>query len=276
MRRSVVTLLAGLICGIIAVYLTYSYVQLSLQSGAAPSAPAIEMGTVAVANKDLSFGALIDRLSLKLLDWPKASIPKDAFTSIDQIFENVTQPGDRVALVPIHADEPITRTKISGFGERPILSRQVANDMRAVSIRVDDVVGVSGFVLPGDRVDVMLTRRPNANTPTLVTDMILQNITVLGIDQVADQAADRPIVARTATVEVTPEQAQKLALAQQAGTLGLVLRSFENSDLATTKPITERDLVAPLPAAAAPTVVVTPSVRVRYGDGTTVDKPIRP
>jgi pilus assembly protein CpaB len=159
--------------------------------------------------------------------------------------------------------------------------------MRAISIRVDDVVGVSGFVLPGDRVDILLTRRVTTGTDALQTQTLLQNIKIVGIDQSADQAADKPVVAHTATVEVTPEQAQKLILAQQAGSLSLALRSVESTDNVTTGPISERDLGnVPRPApAAAPVVRVVgappppaavPTVRVRYGDGSTVDKVIRP
>ena len=140
---------------------------------------------------------------------------------------------------------------------------------------------VSGFVLPGDRVDILLTRRVTTGTDALQTQTLLQNIKIVGIDQSADQAADKPVVAHTATVEVTPEQTQKLILAQQAGSLSLALRSVASTDNVTAgpiSPISERDLGnAPRPApAAAPVVRVVgappppptvPTVRVRYGDG---------
>ena len=279
MQRSMTSLIIGIICAVVAVALMYFYVQSSLRNaGVVQQAPAIQMGTVVVASKEIRFGAPIDRLTLKMSQWPKASIPQDAFATVDEIFADAKQPGDRVALALIHPDEPVTRPKISGFGEKPTLSRQVSNEMRAVSVRVDDVLGVSGFVLPGDRVDIMLTRRIGNGQDNLVTDIILQNITVLGIDQTADQGADKPIVARTATVEVTPEDAQKLALAQQAGTLGLILRSYENGNSIATRQITERDLATTRPAPVRPPEAppAPPSVRIRYGDGTTVDKPVRP
>ena len=287
MRRSMVSLSLGVVLGFIAVALMYNYIS-NIARGPVQAGPAVELGNVVVAEKNVAFGAPIAPESLKMVSWPKASIPKDAFVSIDDIYSGASAPGDRIALVLIGADEPITRTKISGFGGKPTLSRQVENGMRAISIRVDDVVGVAGFVLPGDRVDILLTRRLTNGPDSLQTQVLLQKIKIVGIDQLADQAADKPVLARTATVEVTPEQAQKLILAQQAGSLSLSLRSVESADNFTSNPITERDLGAPRPAPAAalrpavraaatpaPTPAV-PTVRVRYGDGTTVDKVVRP
>jgi pilus assembly protein CpaB len=238
---------------------------------------------VVVATKDLPFGAPIVREALKLVPWPKASIPMDAFTNIDEIFAGATVPGDRIALFLIGHDEPVTKGKISGFGAKPTLSRQVDDGKRAISIRVDDVVGVAGFVLPGDRVDIFLTRRMES----IQTQVLLQDIKIIGIDQVADQATDKPIVARTATVEVTPEQAQTLVLAQQAGSLSLALRGLQNPGPAASKLLTDRDLggarpapgPAPVRLVAGPAVSsgpVLPTVRVRYGDGSAVDKVVRP
>jgi pilus assembly protein CpaB len=253
------------------------------------AAPAVELGTVVVAAKSLPFGAPIVKETLKTVEWPKVSIPQGAFANVDEIYAGATAPGDRIALALINTDEPITHVRVSGFGAKPTLSRQVENGKRAISIRVDDVVGVAGFVLPGDRVDVMLTRRIGTAANNLRTEIILQDITILGIDQSADQAADKPIVARTATVEVTPEQAQKVILAQQAGSLSLALRSFDTAGLIDTQPITENDLstgrrAAPAPAPApvvrivptAPPPPAAPTVRVRYGDGSAVDRVVRP
>jgi pilus assembly protein CpaB len=239
-----------------------------------------------VAARPLAFGATIDRLMLKTVQWPREALPADGFASIDEIYAGATAPGDRIALAGIAQNEPVTKSKVSGFGGRPTLSRQVENGMRAISIRVDDVVGVAGFVLPGDRVDIMLTRRIGGGDNNLVNEVLLQNVTVLGINQTADQQADQPIVGRTATVEVTPEQAQKLVLAQQAGSLSLALRSVETAGEITARAITEADLgtqrpppvvrrpppaVAPPPAPPPP-----PTVRVRYAAGNTVEKQVRP
>ena len=285
MRRSMVSLIVGVVFAIVAVVLMYNYIQTSLQGAgvAAPAAPAVELATVVVAAKDLPFGTPIDRLSLKAMPWPKASIPADGFATVEEIFANATTPGDRIALILIQHDEPVTKSKVSGFGGRPTMSRQVENGMRAISIAVNDVVGVAGFVLPGDRVDIMLTRKVG---DALVNEVFMQSIMILGINQTANQQSDQPIVGRTATVEVTPEQAQKLVLAQQAGSLSLALRSVETAGTIQTRPITEADLGVrrpppPAPLAPRPGVVAPPApppiptVRVRYADSV-VEKPVRP
>jgi pilus assembly protein CpaB len=280
MRRSMISLVTGIVLGLVAVALMFVYIRNN--SSAPTQAPAIALAPAVVAAKDLPFGTRLEKQFFKVVQWPKASVPDGTFARIDEIFQGATQPGDRIALSLIARDEPITRSKISGFGARPTLSRQVENGKRAISIRVDDVVGVSGFVLPGDRVDIMLTRRIDNRPNDLVTEVLLQNITILGIDQTADQTADKPIVARTATVEVTPEEAQKLALAQQAGSLSLALRSVETAGVVQTRPITEADLAprVPAPVRAAPRPTASPppkppTVRVRYGDAAPVDKPVR-
>ena len=117
--------------------------------------------------------------------------------------------------------------------------------MRAVSVRLNDVVGVGGFVLPGDRVDVLYTR--NSNTGDGVsssTDILIQNVRVLAIDQVADQKQSNPLVAKVATIEVTTLDAQKVALAQTTGSLSLTLRSAGSLDRAAAQRVVEEELVS--------------------------------
>lgn len=285
MRRSVVTLVVGMVFAALAVVLMYNYIQTNLRGQTVVQAPVVDLATTVVAARPLTFGTPIGRLLLKVVQWPREALPADGFASIEEIFAGATQPGDRIALVAVASNEPLTKSKVSGFGGRPTLSRQVENGMRAISIRVDDVVGVAGFVVPGDRVDIMLTRRIGTGQNNLVNEVILQNITVLGINQTADQEADQPIVGRTATVEVSPEQAQKLVLAQQAGGLSLALRSIETAGEIPARAITEADLgtqrqPAPVrrpPAATAPPPSASPpTVRVRYAAGNAVEKQVRP
>jgi pilus assembly protein CpaB len=287
MRRSYLSLVIGIVLGILAVAIMYNYVSNAQRVAAVQAPPAIDVANVVVATKDTPFGTPIVRESLKIVPWPKASIPQDAFTNVDEIFAGATVPRDRIAIFRIAHDEPVTKGNVSGFGAKATLSYQVKEGMRAISIRVDDVVGVSGFVLPGDRVDIFLTRRME----NIQTQVLLQDITIIGIDQVNDQGADKPIVARTATVEVTPEQAQKLVLAQQAGALSLSLRGVMTQGEVASKTLTDGDLSGPRPAAprapqpapvrlvagpALPPAPALPTVRVRYGDGSAVDKVVRP
>ncbi len=269
MQRSIVSLIVGAVLAVIAIALLYNYVGGLQGNVAAPAAP-IAINIV-VAGEDIPFGATVIAESLSLVRWPQESVPAGAFMSIDEIFAGDEGTGDRVTLIAIVAGEPVLRSKVSGFGERPILSRQVAEGMRALAIRIDDVIGVAGFVLPGDRVDILLTRTNTPGGTLAVADVVLQNIVVLGIDQSADQRTDQPIVARTATVEVTPEQAQKLVLAQSAGTLSLALRGVTTVDEIPVLQVNELNLSNRRPAGP-----VRPIVRVRNGNSAPVTRTVRP
>jgi pilus assembly protein CpaB len=163
----------------------------------------------------------------------------------------------------VSKDEPLLQAKVSGFGAKATVATKLPEGKRATSIRINDVNGVAGFVLPGDRVDVLLTREIGDDNKDLVTDIILQSIVVLGIDQLTDEQREKPQVARTATVEVTPEEAQKLALAMQVGTLSLALRNIGSAEVAKT----QRVRVSDLARADAPAVKrrEAPTVKVRRG-----------
>jgi pilus assembly protein CpaB len=246
MSRSVISLVAGLVLAVIAVVLLNYYIRnVRAGDGAQAAAPA-DVTQVLVAAVDLPFGAKLKLEDFKSVSWPTASMPEDAFHTPDEVFAGADGQ-DRIVLKPIAKDEPVLKSHISGFGAKATLSNEVPRGMRAVSIRIDDVSGVAGFLLPGDRVDVMLTRKLEGKDPndSLATDIILQSVQVLGIDQLADQDRDKPIVARTATLAVTPQDAQKLALAQQAGTLGLALRNVNSVDTVPTGRIVQGDLTPP-------------------------------
>jgi pilus assembly protein CpaB len=122
--------------------------------------------------------------------------------------------------------------------------------MRAVTIRVNDVEGVGGFVLPGDRVDVSLTRQGDRTAST--TDVVLQSVKVLAIDQTADERADKPAIARSVTLEVDVNSAQKLALASSGGTLSLMLRRAGEAGSEQARRVTMGDLLGTSAPAAAP------------------------
>src|ERR1051325_10613002 len=114
MRRSFTSLIVGVVFGIVAVALLYSYIS-NLRAPTAQAAQAAEFGTVVVADKDVRVGQPVTRPGVKVVQWPKASIPQGAFSNADEIFVGATVPNDRVATVLIARDEPITRTKVSGF-----------------------------------------------------------------------------------------------------------------------------------------------------------------
>lgn len=182
--------------------------------------PALAQSELVVAARPIAAGERLVPAALRLQAWPAGASPPGAFQSIGQAAN-----GAAIALTAIAANEPILKNRISGPGVRPTLSGVIQPGMRAASIRVDDVMGVAGFVLPGDFVDVMVTRTEGAATAeSLRTDLLFEGVRVLAVDQVSSEGKDEPVVAKAATIELTPQQAQKLALARQVGTVSLALR----------------------------------------------------
>jgi len=150
----------------------------------------------------------------------------------------------RVALRPMAANEPILRSKISGEGGRAAISAVLDPTKRAVAVRLSDVAGVGGFVLPGDVVDVLVTRtpmNPNGNSQQ-ITDILLQKVRVIAIDQDASDSTDKPAIGKTATLEVAQVDAQKLALAQQVGQLSLALVNPASETSPTVETVSTNDL----------------------------------
>jgi pilus assembly protein CpaB len=153
-------------------------------------------------------------------------------------------------------NEPILADKVSGPGGKLTLSVALTPGMRAVSLRSSVVAGVGGFVLPGDRVDILLTRTISsaAGTSNTVTQALAENILVLGVDQSSDDQQDKPVVAGTITIEVTPDQAETLSLAQSVGTISLSLRHVSDNAALSRKAVTVAQLgfFAPVRTPGAP------------------------
>lgn len=179
-------------------------------------------GAVVVAARSIQVGQALTPDVVRMQAWPADALPDGAFTQVAQVVGGPP----RVALRAIEANEPILSSKVSGAGGRATLSATIAAGHRAVAIRVNDVVGVAGFVLPGDFVDVLLTRQDGAgyNNQAMQTDLLIAGVRVLAVDQTANESRNDAQVARAVTIEVTPEDGQKVALASQIGTLSLALR----------------------------------------------------
>jgi len=191
--------------------------------------------TVVVAAAPLRFGAHLSASNLREVAWPEAAIPAGTFASISDLMG----PGKRIVLAGIEPNEPILRSKITGPGQRATLSAVIQPGMKAVTVRVNDVEGVGGFVLPGDHVDVLMTRQPGN------TDVVLQNAKVLAVDQLADDSSDKPTVVKAVTLEVETVSAQKLSLAASLGSLTLALRKAGEADVEGTRRVTVGDLGNP-------------------------------
>jgi pilus assembly protein CpaB len=264
--RSVLTLLIGLGLAGTAVWAVDRHLDRSGGAQLLAAEPPIELAKVVVAARDLGRGDRVRPEFLKVVDWPAAGVPKDAFGSIADLVGDGSE--DRRVRRPLVAGEPVLAGKISGFGGKDTLGETLDPNQRAVSIRVNDVSGVSGFILPGDRVDVLLTRqRDQGKRDEMVVDVILQNVVVLAMDQLTDEEREKPQLARTATVQVAPDQAQKLALAMQVGTLSLALRNITAIEPVAVSRIGVGDLVREGPTRQRP---ASPSVVVRRGATATV------
>jgi pilus assembly protein CpaB len=251
MRGNVkIMLLLAVVCGGGAIWAGQSWLEseTSARMRAIEAArPEIKFGTILVAARPLRYGESIGARDVKEIPWPGNELPPGSFATV----ADFTKDGERTVLFPIETSEPLLTAKITGPGERAALSRLIGEGNRAVSIRVNDVAGVSGFVLPGDHVDVVLTTAERA-------DVILQDVRILSTDQSADERTNEPRLARTVTVEASPENAQRLVLAQTVGALSLVLRKAGSIETAEFRPLSEADLsttnekAVPVEPASAP------------------------
>jgi pilus assembly protein CpaB len=192
--------------------------------------------SIVVAGKPLRFGDELTSGALREMPWPDNSLPAGAFGKIADLTSS-----KRVVLMPVDINEAILASKITGPGQRATLSAMLSDGMKAITIRVNDVEGVAGFVLPGDRVDILLTRTGEKNNA--VNDVVLQDVRVLAVDQLADQKADKPSVVKAVTIEVDPTEGQKVALAATVGTLSLLLRKAGDAAGRDTRRVTTRDLM---------------------------------
>jgi len=235
-RQSLIALGVAVLLGLFAVFFANNYLNRSQQK-------AYEGGTtkVAVATVPLAYGVDITPDKVHFVDYPNTSIPTGAFTDAAMLMP-AGKPA-RVALLPIGVNEPILATKITGEGQGASIAALLPAGMRAAAVRINDVSGVAGFVQPNDSVDVLITRTlPTQAAATQVTDVLLQNIRVIAIDQNAKNSDGTPAVAKTATLEVTPIDAQKLALAQEAGSLSLVLRKPGEQNNPVVETVSMNDL----------------------------------
>jgi pilus assembly protein CpaB len=229
----------AVVFGLLAVFVAQGWLNYQAELSRKTVAPAPQQAatrTIVIAAGPLRFGAHVTPDNLREVAWPDQAIPAGTFSSIAEL----TGSGKRIVLASIERNEPVLRTKITGPGQKATLSAVIQDGMRAVTVRVNDVEGVAGFVLPGDHVDVLLTRQAERANGT--NDVVIQNTRVLAVDQLADDAADRPTVVRAVTLEVDTVGAQKIALAASLGNLSLMLRRAGEQHMDATRRITTSDL----------------------------------
>ena len=215
-RRLWLILSLALLSGGSAAYLALAYLRDRTPRLMAAEAPRIQ---VAVAARDLPLGTILQQADVRMIDWRGDAVPPG------YVREAATVVG-RGLITPVKANELLMDGKLAPRGAGGGLAVTIPDGLRAVSVRVDDVIGVAGFVLPGTRVDVVLTLPPKDERKETVTQIVLQNVPVLAAGQVVQQDAQgKPITVSVLTVLVTPDDGEKLILAANQGKIQLALRN---------------------------------------------------
>lgn len=236
--RAIVMILLSLIAGLVAVFLAARWVG---QQAAQNTTP------VVVASRDLEPGAPLTASMLQLTPWPVGAIPTG-------VFEDMKKLEGRVIRTPVFKGEPVLEPKLAPAGTKGGLTSIIQSGKRAISVKVNEVVGVAGFALPGSYVDVMVHVTDSKNKA--VSKIVLKRILVLAVAQEANRDETKPKVVSAVTLEVTPAEAEKIDLARSIGALSLVLRNAIDSDDTETAGMDREELLgkqaaAPVQAAAS-------------------------
>lgn len=239
--RAIIMILISLIAGTAAVILAARWVG---QQAAENTVP------VVVASRDLELGTPVTPAVIQVVPWPAGAVPAGAFKELKQL-------DGRVARSPVFKGEPVLEGKLAPVGTKGGLNSVIPGGKRAISVRVNEVVGVAGFALPGSYVDVMVNTTDSRQNP--VSKIVLRRILVLAVAQEANRDETKPKVVNAVTLEVTPEEAEKIDLARSIGSLSLVLRNSIDQQDTETAGVRREDLlgreraaaIAPAPAAAA-------------------------
>ncbi len=233
-KRLIIALTGAVICGLVGVMLITRYLS-NVQAFTK------DLGNVVVAKAEIPLGEKITAEQLTLTSIPNGSAPEGVFRKMDDVV-------GRVAITPIGVRETITNMKLAPEGTGAGLSAVIPEGYRAMTVKVDDVVGVSGFIMPGSFVDVVAIITPfaqsGANGP--ISKIVLQNIKVLASGAKIDSPENQrqPSEVKAVTLQVTPEQAEKLVLASNGGRLQLVMRNYSDQEDTQTKGATGATLLS--------------------------------
>jgi pilus assembly protein CpaB len=206
-----------------------------------------------VATQPVSTGIVLTPEMLRPVEWPAGMEPPGAFTDAAKL-------SGRVTSSPLVAGEPVLEARLAPPGTKGGLSALVGTGKRAMTVRVNDVVGVAGFALPGTYVDVLVNTQADGSTAgeqRSISKIVLERMLVLAVAQDVDSDPSKPKVVNAVTLEVTPQQAEVLDLARSVGSLSLVLRNQTEADTAGTQGATKEQLLALAPRQVVPVPVVT-------------------
>ena len=235
-KRAFTMITLSLALGVGAAWMAGQWIQRATQ------AQEVSMSNVVAASMAIPFGTKVESRHLKTLEMPAEYVPPGSFTSLEEVV-------DRVSMQPIVAGEILMRERFTEFEGGATLAALVSEKMRAVTVRVDDVIGVAGFLLPGNRVDVLAARRESNSRAT--SETIVRDVKVLAVDQTAATEKNEPVIVRAVTLEVNPEQAEVLVRAKEEGSIQLALRNPLDDEVVVAeeapKPAVVRQVAAPRP-----------------------------
>lgn len=247
-KRAIIMLMLSLLAGVVAVLLAARWM----------GQQAAEKTTqVVVAKSNLAQGQAIGGATLELLSWPAANVPEGAFVDVKQL-------EGRVVRAVVYKGEPILQAKLAPVGTKAGLDSVIGDGKRAITVKVNEVYGVAGFLQPGSYVDLLVNLRDNKESP--LSRIVLERVLVLAVAQNTDRPEEgKARVVNAVTLEVTPEQAEKIDLARSIGTLSLVLRNQVDQKSAETDGAQRKDLFAKeaMAAASAPATTTAKAAPVR-------------
>jgi pilus assembly protein CpaB len=232
-KRAFTMITLSLALGVGAAWMAGKWMRLATEAQETP------MANVVAASMAIPFGTKVESRHLKTLEMPAEYVPPGSFTSLEEVL-------DRVSMQPIVAGEILMRERFTASESGSTLASLVSEKMRAVTVRVDDVIGVAGFLLPGNRVDVLAARRESNRRATAET--IVRDVKVLAVDQTAATEKNEPVIVRAVTLEVNPAQAEVLVRAKEEGSIQLTLRNPLDDEVEEApKPAVVRQVAAPAP-----------------------------
>lgn len=234
----------SLIVGVVAVVLAQRLIQQKSDAS---------ISQVVVAKTDIDMGTRLTPEMLNVQEWPAGSVPQGAILAKDKdalIKDPKTNEG-RVVRVSVMKGEPISEAKLAPAGVQPGLSFAIKEGKRAITVRVNDVVGVAGFALPGNFVDIMVNTTDEAARSVgdnkTISKIVLEHILLLAVAQETSQGEGKPKVVNAVTLEVTPDQAERIDLARSVGSLSLVLRNQIDTTPVSTVGVYKKDLLKSAP-----------------------------
>ncbi len=236
-RRVVLVLAIAVVMGLVTGYLVYKTANKSVVQA--------EAEDILVANANINLGEVVTPRHVKLAPWPKPMVPTGALRAVKDV-------EGRTAKASMIAGEPVLDSKLTAAGGGGLMPVLIPNGKRAVSIIVEQATQKSGFVVPNSRVDVLVTMAPKGSQDT-ESRIVLQDVTVLAADQTVEMKDNKPVAMTTVTMALSPEETERLALAQHQGKVTLALRNIQDTARISTPGVNTAQLMgspAPAPASA--------------------------